>query len=336
MTNSKPTAIAMTSPLHNQGTSPGTPNPDSTPRNFSCLTYRTRNIGDIIQTIALSRLLPPMAAVFRHQLESAPTDRLFVVNGFLERDRPPLHGATCLFAGISGPYMRKPLYLDWLRRSPWPVGARDPVTASRLSLAGIPNHLSGCATLTLPRYNGPRQGIVSVDFNGPGTRLHHHIPRTLSLQEQWALADLLLTKYRTAEAVYTSRLHVALPCLAFGTPVFIASPEVRGFPERFSLIKEMGIPFDQLVSRDISAHANHYIQFLESHLGQPIIPSDPKPPALVSPDHLRLRDRTRFAAEDLWYTLQFNWGREGRRLRRLRSRSRSSMATLPDSQNPPP
>jgi len=282
---------------------------------FSCLAYRTHNIGDIIQTIALTRLLPPMAATYRHDLGSALPDRVFVVNGFLEQDDPPQAGPECLFAGVSGPYMRHAQYLDWLRRSPCPVGARDPATLARLSKAGIPTELTGCATLTLPRYEGPRQGIISVDLEGPGTRLTHAISRHMNLSEQWTAATELLSKYKTSEAVYTSRLHVALPCLAFGTPVWIARPGARGFPERFSLLEEMGIPFEELVVRDIAPQRKRYIRFLEEHLGQTIEPGEMKIPTLAGPDRLRLHEQARFLGEDLWHWLQLHWGREGRRLR---------------------
>lgn len=290
---------------------------------FSCLAYRTHNIGDMIQTLALTRLLPPMAAVYRHDLGSAPRDRVFVVNGFLERERPPQGGPACLFAGVSGPYMRHALYLDWLRRSPWPVGARDPATLSQLSRAGIPTELAGCATLTLPRHDGPRRGVLSVDFEGPGTRLTHEISRHLTLAQQWTAANDLLTQYKTSEAVYTSRLHVALPCLAFGTPVWIARPGARGFPERFSLVQEMGIPFEELVVREVAPQRERYIRFLQEHLGQTIDPGETNIPSLAGADRLRLREQGRFLAEDLWHWLQFHWGREGRRLRVHRWRAKA-------------
>ncbi len=38
----------------------------------SCLVCRTGNIGDMIQTLALTRLLGPLTGVFRHRLDSAP------------------------------------------------------------------------------------------------------------------------------------------------------------------------------------------------------------------------------------------------------------------------
>lgn len=295
-------------------------------RSLNCVAYRTRNIGDMIQTLALTRLLPPLAAVFRHDLGSAPAEGVFVVNGFLERDRPPRRGADCLFAGVSGPYMRHALYLDWLRRSPWPVGARDPATLARLSKAGVSTEFVGCATLTLPRYDGPRQGVVSVDFEGPGTRLTHVISRHMTVAAQWTAATELLAKYRTSEAVYTSRLHVALPCLAFGTPVWIARPGAWGFPERFSLLEEMGVPFAEFVVRDVAPQRERYIRFFGKHLGQTIEPGETKMPALVGPDRLRPREQCRFISEDLWHWLQVNWGREGRRLRRLRRRANDASA----------
>ena len=288
---------------------------------FSCLAYRTHNIGDMIQTLALTRLLPPMAAVYRHGLGRAPGDRVFVVNGFLDRDRTPHRGPECLFAGVSGPYMRRSMYRAWLRQSPWPVGARDPATHSQLSREGLRVELAGCATLTLPRHEGPRRGIYSVDFEGPGTRLTHGISRHMTLAEQWSAACGLLSRYKTAEAVYTTRLHVALPCLAFGTPVWIARPGARGFPERFSLLEEMGIPFGEPVVRDIAPQRERYLHFLEKHLGQTIEPGDAKIPSLAGRDRLRSHEVARFLGEDLWHWLQFHWGREGRRLRFQRWRS---------------
>lgn len=284
----------------------GSPNPP-TPDRYSCVVYRTRNVGDMIQTLALSRLLPSMTGVFRHDLGAAPADRLFVVNGFLETDAPPRVGATCLFAGVSGPYARRTRYLAWMRRSPWPVGARDPVTATRLSAMGLASELVGCATLTLPRHRGPRSGVLSVDCDGPGERVAHRIPRTMTVARQWELASALLARYRQAEAVYTSRLHVALPCLAFGTPVWIARPPATGLPERFSLLEEMEVPFETLVVRDVAPQAGRYCRFLERHLGIAIDPGEAKLPAPMGPDRIALPARTRFLLEDAHHALRGCW-----------------------------
>ncbi len=277
------------------------PPPAGSPPRFSCLVYRTGNLGDVIQTMALTRLMPPMTGVFRHALGTAPVDRTFVVNGFLERDTTPRAGASCLFAGVSGPYEQQASYYRWLGRSRWPVGARDPASVLRLAAAGLDAELAGCATLTFPRFEGPRSGVLAVDCDGPGERITHAISRTLTVEGQWRRGRELLDRYRSAEAVYTSRLHVALPCLAFGTPVSITRPDPRVFPQRFSLLEELGVPFGELTVRDVSGGADRYRSFLERHLGITIEAGEPQPPTLAKPDRLHLRAATRFALED------FNW-----------------------------
>jgi hypothetical protein len=89
---------------------------------------------------------------------------------------------------------------------------------------------------------GARRGVYSVDCAGPGEALTHQLSREVTVDEQWALATDLLARYRRAEAVHTSRLHVALPCLAFGTPVWIADPQRGAWHlERFSLPEELGV-----------------------------------------------------------------------------------------------
>lgn len=274
------------------------------PAGWSCLVYRSGNLGDVIQSMALSRLIAPLTGVFRHDLGSAPRDRVFVVNGFLERDTPPQDGATCLFAGVSGPYERHSLYLRWLRESPWPVGGRDPETVQRLTKAGLTSELTGCATVTFPPYRGVRSGVFSVDHQGPGTRLTHQISRQLPVAGQWQRAEEYLERYRTAAEVYTSRLHVALPCLAFGTPVWIARPDPRVFPERFSLLEELGVPFERLVVQDITGAANRYIHFLQRHLGLAISPGDCQRPPLATSDRLRWWEQLRFRQEDFRWSMQ--------------------------------
>lgn len=270
----------------------------------SCLVYRVRNIGDMIQTLALKRLLPTATGVFRHALASAPSDRVLVVNGFLERDPVPRNGPPCLFAGVSGPYERHRQYMAWIKRSSWPIGARDPVTAGRLASAGLPTEMVGCATLTLPRYEGPRRGVFSVDIDGPGTALTHAISRHDTVEKQWKSAVSLLEAYRTAEAVYTSRLHVALPCLAFGTPVWIARPTAAPLPERFSIVDAIGVPFERLAVDDVTPFADRYKRFLTTYLGSFAEASVPVMPQLVTADRLGPRESARFLFDDLRHSLR--------------------------------
>lgn len=249
---------------------------------YSLLVYRVRNLGDMIQTLALSRLLPRAAGTFRHRLSAAEAGRLLILNGFLGEDAPPRRGATCLFAGVSGPHFRSRQYLRWMARSPYPIGARDPFTVEQMRIAGLPSTLIGCATLTLPRYDGPRAGVYSVDYPGPGERLSHHISRGDSVARQWEMALQALARYRTAEAVYTSRLHVALPCLAYGTPVWISDPRSAWRPGRFGIVEELGVPYETLVTADVSPWARRYVAFLEAQCAARIDEGDPKMPMVSS------------------------------------------------------
>ena len=248
---------------------------------YSLLVYRSRNLGDILQTIAMSRLLPRARAVHRHRMAEADPQRTFVVNGFLHRDAPPGAGPDCLFAGISGPHVAEmqAAYLAWYRRSPYPIGVRDPATARLLETAGLPAELVGCSTLTLPSHEGTRYGVYSVDTEGPGRMLTHRIHETDDVRSQWRAGLDRLELYRRAEAVYTSRLHVALPCLAFGTPVWIRRPgEQTWKPERFSLLDVLGVPYEELTTRDVSAWSASLRRFLDRRLGGDVLEREPQMP----------------------------------------------------------
>lgn len=285
---------------------------------LSCVVYRARNAGDMIQTMALSRLVPRMTGVFRHGLSTAPRDGTLVVNGYLGPDRAPRNGRKTLFAGVSGPYGHRRTHLRWMRESPWTVGARDPITADRLARHGVSSALVGCATMTFPPYDGAREGIISVDCDGPGEQLTHWISRSMTVKQQWEHATTLLERYRTAEAVYTSRLHVAVPCLAFGTPVWITRPTASSVPERYSLLEHLGAQYEQLLHIDISQHAARYRTFLTDALHCTLEPHDAVMPTLAMPDRLGLVAHARFRVKD---TLND--------LRRVRTRLRDSEPAIP-------
>lgn len=261
--------------------------------------YRCLNLGDMIQTLALSRLLPPALGVFRHRLREHPPGCLVVLNGFLHRDRPPLRGDRFLFAGVSGPHWRHGEYLQWMRGSSFPIGARDPATRAGLEEAGLRSELVGCATLTFPRYSGPRHGVYSVDCEGPGTYLTHAITRRMEVSDQWQRASKLLETYRTAEEVYTSRLHVALPCLAFGTPVRLIVPPAVSASERFSILNELAVDGSGTLQGDVAPMANRYLEFLEACLKMRPRQGEPIEPMLPGGDFLGVRDRLRFLWSDL-------------------------------------
>jgi hypothetical protein len=129
-----------------------------------------------------------------------------------------------------------------------PIGCRDYYTLSLLKEKNIKGYFSGCLTLTLKnKFNKKNNNIIFVDpfgptenyiFPKPGEKkfrkeLWEHFPeyirkKSLFLSHafykkdpklRFKKAQELLDMYAQAKLVITSRLHCALPCLAFGTPV---------------------------------------------------------------------------------------------------------------------
>ncbi len=171
--------------------------------------------------------------------------------------------------------------LAWLA-SGTDVGARDSHTAQLLANRGITGQLVGCATMTLPRYTGPRLGKYAVDTEPPlpdFTTVTNWIDRDMSWPDQWARAGELLATLAKAELVFTSRLHIALPCLAMGTPVYLDAASVTFQPSRLTIIKDIGIPTNEVVGpTDLTPWVERYVASLGGKIGQPIKPGDIKFP----------------------------------------------------------
>jgi hypothetical protein len=246
---------------------------------------RTYNLGDAVQTVALARLLPgPLIGVYRDSTRSADPNLPFVVNGWLGDSSPAGHPG-CLFAGVHAG-QRRDEQLAWMRTSTRHIGARDPDTLDWLSRKTVPSELIGCATLTFPRYTGIRSGRYAIDTPAGGDydHLSNGLTRDVPWLEQWAMAQARLQTLRTAEAVVTSRLHVALPCLAFGTPVKIKPvQEDKDHPKRLSLLNAIGVPTNQFVTMDVSSWAQRYCAWLEAGIGQALRVDSSKEPECPRP-----------------------------------------------------
>jgi hypothetical protein len=251
--------------------------------------YRgTANLGDAVQTVALSRLLPgPIAAVERGT-GRIPERTLLVANGWLGNNAlpPPGDRERCLFAGV---FVAQEHNLEWLRCSPFPIGARDPETQLQVCGQALPTEMIGCASLTFPRYRGRRKGIYNADaWIGPATTrtavtLTHQIRRDMSWRGQWRAAIEMLELYRKAALVHTCRLHVALPCLAFGTPVVFHTPEPERFHDplvlrRVSLLRSLGVVDGVPAEVDVERLAGSYQNFLRRNLGAVIEEHSPRFP----------------------------------------------------------
>ena len=237
---------------------------------------RTNNLGDAIQSIALSRLLPePIVGAYRNDLPDAP----LLLNGWFGEVPPPAHrNRDAIFAGV---FVRdfRPEWADWMRACDRPVGARDPLMCADLLTRGVDAEFIGCATLTLPRYDGPRYGVVHIDYDDPSSRTNW-IASDVPWHRQWQVAMRRIEHLRHAAAVYTSRLHIALPCLALGTPV--AYVPSGGEHERFSVLESLGVQPGRLCTADVSSLAARFREFLSRvggitvRDGPPVMPRDPE------------------------------------------------------------
>lgn len=236
------------------------------------LIYRgTGNLGDAIQTYALCRLLGGRTTgVYRdgpHQGDGSGAP--LVVNGWLGWGEPPPWPGV-IFAGVHLG-SRESAYARWMRAGARPVGARDSYTAGMLGSAGVEAVNIGCATLTFDRYRGRRKGRYSIDVNPvAGTESLTQNIGNVPWKRQWEMAAARLELLRRAEIVYTSRLHVILPCLAFGTPVSfdMAILDKIFEKQRMMLLADLGFAFDSVVTMDVSAAAERYRRFVADAVGR--------------------------------------------------------------------
>jgi hypothetical protein len=218
------------------------------------------NLGDDIQTLAAVHFLKkkglrPSFAMDRERLSqyTGPACKL-VMNGWFMHEPaifpPPAH-VTPVF--VSFHCANEALIAANVAyfKAHEPFGCRDVHTQGLFEKYGIAAWFSGCLTLGLDPVAAPRRGRYTVDVNTcpyiprvavdlSGYRDHvviHHDIHDASLKgsmgRRMAVAQALLDKYRSAELVITSRLHVALPCRAFETPCIFLHSGLQDDP-RFS------------------------------------------------------------------------------------------------------
>ncbi len=232
---------------------------------ISLLKYtESRNIGDDIQSIATSHLLPFFHDyIDRDRLASFRDEEgrhVVVMNGyFLENlsEWPPSSDIYPIFSGFHIARKAREVMARHRKyfRKYEPVGCRDQGTANFLESLGIRTEITHCATLTLPRRErSPKNGKLVIvdcdDIRFPKSvkknhvLLTHRISPAYSFQTRMQMAQELLDFYRDeAGVVVTSRIHCAMPCAAMGVPVIFFGDSND---YRQHIIKEIGLTIHSL------------------------------------------------------------------------------------------
>ena len=212
----------------------------------------TTNIGDDIQSYAIKKLLPSVDYYIEREKLNEFTSKnnekvKTIISGWFNHDKlsfPPSPFIDPLFISIHFTdelLGNKPIYftdyfLNYLKKYE-PIGLRDDLVKSYLDDNNISNYFSGCATLTIKKFENIKKtdNICLVDLNYFVTENIKHefvnvITRThyvdnsynnLSYDERFNYVEKLLKDYQSSKCVITSRLHCALPCLALGVPVIL-------------------------------------------------------------------------------------------------------------------
>ena len=224
---------------------------------------KSNNRGDDIQSYAASILTEGAELCDREKLNLIEIPTKLLCNGwFMENGAnwPPNHKVNPLFLSFhistkSQKELTSPSSIAYFKKHQ-PIGCRDTHTLTLLQKHNVTCFLSGCLTLTLPRYTGQRgDNILFVDVMRTNYTSSYrkaivsrmiperfkekiefitHFSKEMKSQtsdERMNEAKLLLNRYKKAKLVFTSLIHCALPCVAMGTPVVFVE---GGFNNNFA------------------------------------------------------------------------------------------------------
>lgn len=181
------------------------------------------NIGDAMQTIALKDFILSKYGVDINEYSdrNQMTEDDMIINGWQrhENEKLPEKG---IFIGLHSEFKK----MTHIKKDTL-IGCRDLFTLNEVNkiphLKGI---FSACSTCVIPQYTGPRKGKAEY--------LHCDVKTgVIPFDEQIKMVRNLLDDLKTKELVTTDRLHIALPCIALGTPVIMKKRPYQR--ERYSL-----------------------------------------------------------------------------------------------------
>jgi hypothetical protein len=209
----------------------------------------SQNLGDDIQTYAISQLVSNPQFIERENLNIFSTSLKAIISGWFMHNPenfPPSENIDPLFISFHGKssIINKKNF-DYFKKFE-PIGCRDYSTLELFKSIGIKAYFSGCATLTLSSpekiqergdeiivvdllranytedyRNTIKQNIIPKEWKDKVSYFSHFIDDlpSRSIEERMELVKSVLLRYAKAKFVVTSLIHCALPCIAMGTPV---------------------------------------------------------------------------------------------------------------------
>jgi len=183
------------------------------------------NIGDALQTLTLFNFIKNNyndIEIDGYSERTGLENKKVIINGWHRREKEPLPYVG-IYIGIHTNYEQTTSIKENTL-----IGCRDMFTLKELKrnkkIKGI---FSGCSTINIPFYEGKRDG-GTVEYI-------HEDKKTgfIPFEEQLKMANDLIEQLKTKELVITNRLHVAIPCIALGTPVIINPRDFQ--QERFTI-----------------------------------------------------------------------------------------------------
>jgi hypothetical protein len=226
-------------------------------KTWGILFANTSNLGDDVQTIAQMHFIPKGSKtiiVDRENLDKEKRRCNVIMNGWWmhnDTNFPPHRNVNPLYIAfhIEKKGLVSPKAIKHYKKYE-PIGCRDLHTTNLLKKKGVDAYFSGCLTLTLknPFTNPKRDKIYIVDahlsskvtypwgsndllqklipkhIRNQAEYIEHEIPESIDKDDMYARQKYvqdLLNKYAQARLVITSRLHCALPCVAYNTPAIV-------------------------------------------------------------------------------------------------------------------
>jgi hypothetical protein len=225
---------------------------------YATFGFDTPNLGDDVQALAAALLLPTVdALVDRDRLDKIRLSEPhhLIMNSWFAIKRYKAVPSDSLIPHYFSHCIGRDELINQVWLAHWkkqqPIGCRDMYTATLLKKHGIDAYFTGCLTTWMGRFfkePTKREGIVFVDVP---PAMERYIPEEIRNRAEritnkpiknirydqyarWREVAEICDRIRTAEMVVTRRLHTALPCVGFGTPVTVYLNGAEKNRRRFS------------------------------------------------------------------------------------------------------